>query len=546
MRSVRSDPTLARLADRVFEVARDFGRTLPEIRFFILDGMEFASLLEKHVYPASPINIWEGKRMVDRRHRIETGQESALYYEVVQTGNPSYAYLNSANSPVIQASVMAHVVGHCEFSELNVLKDSNPDRTELVLHLVRKVDLARQQLGRQDYTAYWNACESAATLLAPNSQFNLERAVLTETTIGHDYAVAEAEAEREPATIQPVFDTLTALLHPLGENSAYEREVKTKRRRQTLSRRGYALKAPCQDVFGFLRRYAPASVAERAILDYQYVVRAPQDFVIRTQIMNEGWSMYWEKKIMTELFREREVRGIVEYCRIFSGVCYPRPYYQRNPYHLGYHLWRHVEGLYRDGKVSLAYREETDRDKKEQWKVDTGVDPVRCLDHLVRTVTDYEFLRRFLTPELVEELHLNRIDRRTAERMGLKDKDVVRADERWVWLDPEPVRAEMLRFYTHFHRPRIYLVDTDFQDGGLLLYHRDDGRTLRTDWIKPTLRNLNLLWKGPVALLTKNQLHAWAGGRYREEEMSAPPFEEVVERMRKGKKPFRGDEKADR
>ena len=61
---------------------------IPEIRFFILDRLEFASLLEKDVYPTSPINIWEGKRMVHKKHAIETGLESALYYEVVQTGNP--------------------------------------------------------------------------------------------------------------------------------------------------------------------------------------------------------------------------------------------------------------------------------------------------------------------------------------------------------------------------------------------------------------------------------------------------------------------------
>ena len=157
MRSLRTDADLTRLLGRVIHHARSLGRTLPEIRFFILEGIEFASLLEKNVYPVSPVSIWEGKRMVSRRHRIETGQETAIYYEVVQTGNPAYAYLNSANPPVTQASVMAHVVGHCEFSELNVLKDSNPDRTEYVLYLTRKADLARRRMGEKDYIAYWNA-----------------------------------------------------------------------------------------------------------------------------------------------------------------------------------------------------------------------------------------------------------------------------------------------------------------------------------------------------------------------------------------------------
>jgi stage V sporulation protein R len=249
--------------------------------------------------------------------------------------------------------------------------------------------------------------------------------------------------------------------------------------------------------------------------------------------------MYWEKKIMMELFRERAVPGIIEYARIFSGVCYPRPYYQRNPYHLGYSLWRHIEELFRTGKVSLAYHEEKDLEKKKRWNIQTGVNPIEAMEHLVRTVTDYELLRRFLTPELVHEFHLNRIDRKVADRMGIKDREVIHADDRWVWLDPAPIREEMLQFYTHFYRPRIYVIDTDFQDGGLLLYHRDDGRVLRADWIKPTLRNLNVIWKAPVALLTRGMLHAWIGGEYRKGEASQDSFDQISERMRRGEKPFR-------
>jgi len=255
--------------------------------------------------------------------------------------------------------------------------------------------------------------------------------------------------------------------------------------------------------------------------------------------MNEGWAMYWEKKIMLELFKERAVNGIIDYARVFSNVCRPRPYFQRNPYHLGYNLWCHIEQLYRDGKVSLDYHEEIDLEKKHSWRQRGTGDPIEAMGHLVDTVTDYEFLRRFLTPELIHELQLNRIDRRTAERLGIKEQDLIHRDERYVWLQPEPIKEEMLRFYTHFYRPRIYVIDTDFQDGGLLLFHRDDGRALRKDWIRPTLRNLNLIWKAPVALVSKDQLFAVTGNQYKSEEVKPVVFEQVVERMRRGEKPFR-------
>ncbi|HBM54036.1 MAG TPA: hypothetical protein DDZ97_13130 [Deltaproteobacteria bacterium] len=538
MHAVQTDPEIYELEQRVVHHAKAFKRTLPEMRFFILDSLEFMSLLEKYVYPVSPLNIWEGKRMVTRKHRVEAGQEASIYYEVVQTGNPSYAYLNSTNSPMMQASVMAHVVGHCEFSELNVLKDSNPDRTEWVIYLSRKVDRARQQMGEINYSQFWNACESFVPLIAPHSQFNLARTVETETARQQETDTYVSEDKPVPR-LTPSFGTLDSLMRNVSPEMTWQMEMQAKQRQETISRTGFKLKAPCQDIMGFLCRHAPASQSERAVLDYIYSVHSTHDFVIRTQIMNEGWAMYWEKKIMTELFKEQSVKGIIDYARVFSGVCYPRPYYMRNPYHLGFYLWTHIEELYRDGKVSLDFHEETNQDVKDHWKRPTTKTPMQQMEHLVKTVTDYEFLRRFLTPELVHEFHLNRFSKRQAQQLRIPPDSIVQEDRYNVWIDPEPIKNEMLNFFTHFHRPRIYLIDTDFQDGGLLLYHRDDGRRLRKDWIKPTLKNLNLIWKAPVYLISRNWLYSFSANLFKETVVTAVRFESILERMRNSEKPFR-------
>jgi len=318
VRSIHTDRELSELEARVLHHAGRFGRQIPEIRFFILERLEFASLLEKDVYPTSPINIWEGKRMVHKKHAIESGLESALFYEVVQTGDPSYAYLNDSNNAVSQASVMAHVVGHCEFSEKNVLRDANANRTEYVMYLVKKVDRARQQMGEKDYLEYWNAAESVTTLISPNSQYNLARSTETESSFkSYEPTTGEMDRVEKQAPIVPVFQTLTTLLSGTSEGTSFESELRKKRHDETMNRKGYILKAPCQDVLDFVRHYAPTSRAEHAILDYKYVTKAPQDFVMRTQIMNEGWAMYWEKKIMLALFEERAVNGIIDYARVF-------------------------------------------------------------------------------------------------------------------------------------------------------------------------------------------------------------------------------------
>jgi len=540
VRSIDTDRELKHLETRVLHYAETMGRTLPEIRFFILDSGEFGSLLEKHVYPQSPINIWEGKNMITKRFRIDHGLESSIYYEVVQTGEPSYAYLNDTNSAMTQASVMAHVIGHCEFSQLNVMQDSSPDRTEMVIHLVRKANSGRRQMGERNYMSYWNACESVMPMIAPNSQFNLDNSVLTESAPQQPAAEADDSAPESQPSLLPFSSTLDGILNASMADTtrAFKQEIQHKMRQETLSRKGYKLVAPCQDVIGFLRQYAPASRAERAVLDYMYTVHAPHDFVIRTQIMNEGWAMYWEKKLMLELFKEKAVAGIIDYARIFSGVCYPRPYFMRNPYHLGYHLWNHIEELYRDGKVTLDYLEETDLQKKENWSRPNGVQPVEEMEHLVRTITDYEFLRRFLTADLIEQFHLNRIARNTARQIGVKARDVIREDSKWVWLEPHPVKDDMLNFFTHFNRPRIYAIDCDFLEGGMLLYHRNDGRNLRKEWIKPTMKNLNMIWKAPVYLLSKDTLYGFAANRYQEKVVNIPEFNEVAERLRNSEKAF--------
>ena len=120
----------------------------------------------------------------------------------------------------------------------------------------------------------------------------------------------------------------------------------------------------------------------------------------------------------------------------------------------------------------------------------------------------------------------------------MKGEDVVKADRQWVWLNPAPIKDEMLHFFAHYYRPRIYIIDTNFKDGGLLLMHRDDGRALRADWIRPALNNFNRIWKAPVYLLSKDKLYSVSSNSYKEATTEEVPFEEIADRMRKQQRPY--------
>jgi stage V sporulation protein R len=106
-------------------------------------------------------------------------------------------------------------------------------------------------------------------------------------------------------------------------------------------------------------------------------------------------------------------------------------------------------------------------------------------------------------------------------------------------MDPKPIKDEMLKFFTHFYRPRIYIIDTDFNDGGLLLFHRYDGWDLRKDWIKPTLKNLNIIWKRPVGLISKGFIYVFSSNKFTEETIRELSFEQILENMKNSKASYK-------
>ena len=70
------------------------------------------------------------------------------------------------------------------------------------------------------------------------------------------------------------------------------------------------------------------------------------------------------------------------------------------------------------------------------------------------------------------------------------------------------------------------------------MFHRDDGRRLRSNWIQPTLKNINKIWKGGVSLISKNTLYGYSGGYFREMRIPELKFDLVRERIHQGKKPL--------
>ena len=545
MRSIITDKRLTEIWDQVKKYADEQNRTLPEIRNFVLNEYEFMSLLEKGVYPVSPPNFWEGQDMTKRKQRVEEGLEGSIYYEVVQTcGNPDgvdYVYLNHTNNDTMQASVMAHIIGHCEFACLNIMQNgkTEPNRTEKIMWLTKKVNMARQRMGDKTYNQYWVNLQSLSPFVLPNSRFNLENSVEDYNNVIQE-SMEEAEKKEENKTFVPVNSTLNELFKSKDQRELnLNKAIKKKEVDEEISRKGFSLKMPCEDIFGFLRKYSPTSTSERCLLDYTYEVHKHQDFVRRTQIMNEGWAMYWEKEIMLKLFADGTVDDIVDYAKCFSGVTYPRPFFQRNPYQVGFNMWHKIKERYEKGMYSKEYYEEKDINKKLLWNKPPSEDSPSSLEYMesiVKTSTDYNFIEKYVTHDDIAELYLNRVP----VQMGIEwpNDIIIDMDDNYVYLDCEFVKSWMLNFFTSYNRPRIYIVDTDYENGGLLLFHREDDKKLKTEWILPTCHNISKVWKAPVHLISNNKVYSYINAykKYNKDISNDISFDDIIKTMKSGNK----------
>lgn len=215
------------------------------------------------------------------------------------------------------------------------------------------------------------------------------------------------------------------------------------------------------DLLGFLAERGRLQDWERdlvTIVRDEAVYFLPQ---IETKIMNEGWASYWHYQILQRLGLPQEL--YLEFLQRHNLVI--RPHQGRiNPYYVGFKLFTHLGE--RDGlEGMLAVRAEE---------------------------RDQSFLRRYLTRELCEEMHLF-----SYESLG---EDVVVAEiadeEGW-----KAVRDELTAAVGVGGIPLI--TPETVEKGRLILEHCFDGRELELTYARETLKYAAKLWGDTVELVTK-------------------------------------------
>lgn len=438
-----------RLADhipRMEALARDQGLDFFPVDFELVPS---SFMMEVAVY-GLPVRMphWSfGVRWVYQMIQHRMGH--SRIFEVVFPGNPNHAYLVDTNSLEENTLVVAHVLGHADFSRNNLTFARSQE--QVGYHIVEqaaahahRIEEAIERHGAARVERVLDVALALEPHIDADQPFNRApyrppRPRQPEERSADEFGERYA---RLPGTDAPVVEDTDKPLHIPPH--------------------------PERDLLWFIAQYAPEMADwERDIF---LAVRKESWYfqpVFNCQIMNEGWASYWHSRLLREAdFLPSQF--YVDCMKTHSDVVSPHAGDRQvalriNPYHLGYVLW-------------------------ERLIEERGLAEAR---ELMRTEDDFGFIRNYLTAEIADDLDLFVY---SASREGAVRVTDANIDE---------LRETILAPKFNFGAPRVVVEDLA-ADGSLTLrhQHREDGRGLDAERARYVLEYIERVWRRPVRLVT--------------------------------------------
>ena len=383
------------------------------------------------------------------RELVQRNMGHSRIFEVMFPGDPCKAYLVDANSLAENVLVVAHVLGHADFSWRNslfrrsmqmaggrileqaaararrieaALTDHGQERVESVLDAALALE-AHIDVNRALYRTLAAASEPDERVPTPNADAFYGR---WQTLPGEASSAAD-EDDDAPTPQQPEYDLLWFLAQHGNELEPWERDV-------------------------FL------AVREESFYFYP---------VFACQIMNEGWASYWHARLLREAdFLPQDM--YVQAIKAHSDVVRPHAAGKTlalsvNPYHLGFSMWERIV------------------DKR-------GLDKAR---EICAEEDDFGFVRNYLDAELAADLDLFVYEASADGEIKVASRDI------------HAIREAILAPKFNFGSPRVAATDVG-DDGSLTLVHdhQSDGRGLDLPRAERVLDYVIRLWRRPVTLHT--------------------------------------------
>lgn len=365
---------------------------------------------------------------------------SGLPYEMVINSNPCIAYLIRDNTLLLQILTMAHVFGHNDFFKNNRLFKEGTDAD-------RTMDLFRSHA--MMIRGYIN--NPSIGYARVEEMLNAAHAVKLQIgrTIGEK---RKSDADRRQERIEQ-YNKQTVPRSILEPHVAVPQPDLSKIPLE-----------PEDDLLTFITEHGDLEEWQQTVLS---AVREEAAYFIpqiETKIMNEGWASYWHYTTLKNLNLPPDLH--LEFIKRHNDVVRPIPG-GLNPYFLGFEMLRDIAERYGTDKIF----------------------EVRALER------DASFIRKYLTRELCERLHLFEYAKQASDYFVEEIPDEIG------WKKIRDMLADTTGMGTI---PYIRVIDMSRKDKTLTLEHVYDGRELQADYMEETLKYLYDLWKHPVVLHTKH------------------------------------------
>jgi stage V sporulation protein R len=420
----------------------------------VFEIVDYRQMCEIASYTGFPVRYphWRFGMEYDHMLKSHTYGLSKVYELVINT-DPCYAYLLEGNSQVDQKLVMAHVYGHNDFFKNNYYF-SRTDRRVIDV-MANSASRVRRYMDRHGVSAvesFIDTVLSLDNLIDPWAPFRD-----TQPKRKRDERVEDNDDEVRVGRLESVRGYLEDYVNP---PSFIEAQKAKRKQQQEASKRKIPLK-PERDVLGFLIQHAPLDSWEADVLG-----------IIREE------AYYFLPQMQTKIMN------------VVSSVFSTAPG-QLNPYKLGVELFRNIEDRWNKGKFGPEWDRCDNLQERLSWDKQLGLGRQKVFE-VRRLYNDVTFIDEFFTIDFCrDEKFFTFTENRRSGRLEIETREF------------EKVKSKLLQQLTNFGQPFIYVVDANYLNRGeLLLGHRHEGRDLKLDYARDTLRNLERVWRRPTSILT--------------------------------------------
>lgn len=429
---------LERWNGKIEALAKKLGLDYYEQEFEIIGYQDMLGY-EAYVGMPSRYPHWSFGKSYEKNRTLYRYNLTGLPYEMVINSNPCLAYLMKENTLLLQILTIAHVYGHNDFFKNNRLFKEGTEADYTIEMFKRHADKIRNYINDPSigYDSVERILNAAHAIKLQISRIAGEKKV-SDSVIAKEL-ILEYQKKLENR-------------NPLEPYAKPEMPDVSKIPMQ-----------PEDDIMYFIIKHGSLEEWEKNVLE---IVREETLYFIpqiETKIMNEGWASYWHYTILNELELPDSLH--LEFIKRHNDVVAPWRG-GLNPYYLGFKVLEDIERRY--GREKIFEVRETERDAS--------------------------FLRRYLTQELCEELHLFEY---------VKKGESYYVEEVSDDIGFTGIRNTLCSNCGMGMVPVIRVIDMNPKTRFLQLEHVYDGRELNLDYAEATLKHVQELWGHVVSLSTK-------------------------------------------